>query len=115
MKGLSKNKTLFLELIERIRCAKSIQPRKEVWIVGHSVLDLKTLGHTITPFIHSLSICVLARETKKIVAEVSTKLNLMSGVGNVREVCKLSNKVTWILAPMNKYNTLNENIQTFWR
>ena len=32
-------KQLFLEIIERIGCTKSIQPSKEVRIVGHSVLD----------------------------------------------------------------------------
>ena len=39
----------------------------------------------------------------------------MSGMGNVREVCKLSNQVKWILATINKYNTLNEIIHTLFR
>ena len=37
-RSISKN-NLLLEIIERIGCTKSIQPSKEVRIVGHSVLD----------------------------------------------------------------------------
>ena len=40
-------KQLLLEIIEKIGCTKSIQPSKELRIVGHSVLDWKTLSPTI--------------------------------------------------------------------
>ena len=46
MKGLSRKNSSFL-IIERIGCTESIQPSKEVRIVGHSVPDWKTQGHTI--------------------------------------------------------------------
>ena len=58
IKGLSRKKQLLLEIIERVGCTKSIQPRKEIQIV--SVIQSLTVGQNLLVLMHPIVLSTYA-------------------------------------------------------
>ena len=101
-------KQLLLEIIERIGCTKSIQPSKEVRIVGHSVLDWKTLGCTIHTFLNTQKrIRFLSVYNRTDRAKIDTK-TLFFPFSNILLYCVLS--YCWY---ENLLNTITHSSQVY--